>query len=552
MRYEPFADQAEVLKKLYQVLGADASARPLLNLPTGSGKSLIAAEASGKCVQAGKRVVQVVPSKELVSQNAEQVRRQFPGVSVGIYCAGLGRRDVAQDVVIGSIQSVYKRATEFIAAGRELGAVIIDECHLISKARSTMYQQFLESIQAKTSARIIGMTATPYRLSDGVIVGPGNQFTTTAASIGIDELIRLGRLSPMRNAKATSVNLDGVKTVRGDFDEKEMSARFDNVVQAHVGEILATANQENRKSVLVFCSSVENAIRARELLAIRTRDGVGLVTGKTPGPEREKTIQDFRQGRIRFLVNVGCLTTGFDVPRVDLVAMLRATKSPGLFAQIAGRGLRKSPGKSECLLLDFGGNVSRHGPLDSPDYGIASVGKARKGKSPFRVCPGCKRKNPLGVLACLYCPQEFKPEPRETVLAENADTANVLGGKQREPRERYTISDASERVAFIHKYENSKTRVVRFRYRDGMRRFHVDVSPEFSDWRNGVSRRWFQARSNARFPRTVEQLLELENQGAIAQDRELTFIRSSSGFWNLDDMKSLVEIRPEIQSELFT
>ena len=549
MRYEPFADQADVLKKLYQVLSQDNESRPLLNLPTGSGKSLIAAEASGRCVQAGKRVIQIVPSKELVSQNADQVRRQFPGVSVGIYCAGLGRRDVAQDVVIGSIQSIYKKATEFIAAGRELGAVIVDECHLISKTRSTMYQQFLESIQEQTSARIIGMTATPYRLSDGVIVGPGNQFTTTAASIGIDELIRLGRLSPMRNAKATSVNLDGVKTVRGDFEEKEMSARFGQVVQNHVGEILATANQESRRSVLVFCSSVENAIRVRELLAMRTRDGVGLVTGKTPGPEREKTIDDFRQGRIRFLVNVGCLTTGFDVPRVDLVAMLRATKSPGLFAQIAGRGLRKSPGKSECLLLDFGGNVSRHGPLDSPDYGIASVGRARKGKSPFRVCPGCKRRNPVGVLACLYCPHEFKPEPRETVLAENADTANVLGGK-RQARERHTITDASSRTAFVHKYENG-TRVVRFRYRDGVRVFHVDISPEFSDWRSGFSRRWFQARSNARFPRTVERLLELENQGAIAQDRELTFVKSSSGFWNLDDMKSLVEMRPDVQEVLF-
>jgi len=417
--------QSEANQAAWQYI-TDGRGNPLIVLPTGAGKSIVIALLIRQAVEWGQRVLVVAHRKELLQQNADKIQR-LTGLRVGINSAGLNERDIDSTVICAGIQSVYRDAAEF---GKR-GLVVIDEAHLISDDGGSMYRQFLDGLQQHNRRLFcVGLTATPYRTGEGSLAGEGKLFSGICYEAKTGALIEAGFLSKLTNNPADSqADLKGVKVRGGEFVAAEMEAAFtgDQIIHAAVCEL--TIACEHRKSILVFCAGVHHAEQVALALRDLTGQDVGLVTGDTHAMERQRVLSDFRNGTLRWCVNVDVLTTGFDAPGIDAVAVLRATMSPGLFAQIVGRGLRISQGKTDCLILDFGGNLQRHGALDADDYGISKPRNSDGSEAPSKVCPKCKNEVYLSAVKCPECGHLFVRQMDETPRhGDEIDTTSSIVG----------------------------------------------------------------------------------------------------------------------------
>lgn len=408
---------------------AGGRGNPLIVLPTGAGKSLVIAMLIRQALEFGQRVLCLAHRKELLTQNAEKIAL-LTGQKVGLNSAGLRRHDFDSAVICAGIQSVYRKAYDFGARG----LILVDEAHLISAEADSMYGQFLADLR-RVNQRLfcVGLTATPFRTGEGSIAGQGKLFSGVCYEALTGDLIREGYLSPLTNKPADNATDTSRISIRGgEFVAGEMERVFasDDNVSAACHEIVRAC--VGRRSVLVFCAGVAHAEQVREQLQTLTGEVVETVTGETDAMTRSRVLSDFRHGHLRWVVNVDVLTTGFDAPRIDALAVLRATMSPGLFAQIVGRGLRKVEGKADCLVLDFGGNIARHGSLDSPDYGRYTGGNGwqkgeaitREGAGGSKTCEKCKSDCAARAAFCPECGWAF-PVNHEAV----ADTENKITGK---------------------------------------------------------------------------------------------------------------------------
>ncbi len=427
----------------------------LIDLATGLGKSVVNAKIVKDLVGGwpAMRILLLVDNRELVEQNYQALIRMWPQAPAGIYSAGLGRRDSHHQITFASIQSVYKR-------GAELGPrhlVLVDECHMIPHDGEGMYRKLLDKLSdMEPNMRVGGLTATPFRMKGGSLVGgDGALFEKIVYSYGIGAGIDDGWLSPLvsRRGKeqASEINVKGVARAGGEFVPGALAeaADDDDVTRAAVADMATTGLAEGRKSWLVFCVGVKHASNVCQAL----RDAgvtAETVTGDTDPGERRRIIADFKAGRITALTNAEVLTKGFDAPSVDMVAMLRPTMSPGLLIQIIGRGTRPvypvgfnpndataeerraaiaSGPKPNCRVLDFSGNITRHGPIDT----IVVGPKRKKGEvDPNAVkpdsmraksCPHCLALNALNARRCVDCDAEFNMEAAPSHSGEAEDVA---------------------------------------------------------------------------------------------------------------------------------
>jgi DNA repair protein RadD len=243
--------------------------------------------------------------------------------------------------------------------------------------------------------RVAGLSATPFRLDSGRLdEGDGKIFDEVIFDYGIGRGIADGWLSPL-SSKATQTTIDVRSVGRrgGEFIASELEAAADDEakIKAACDEIVELG--ADRRCWLIFCCGISHATHVRD--ALRER-GISCeaVFGETPKKDRERIVEDFKAGQIRCLVNVMVLTTGFNVPAVDLLVMLRPTLSTGLYVQMVGRGTRNAKGKTDCLVLDFGQNVYRHGPVDQ--INITMTGKSNGNGAGVKVssvkakaCPDC-------------------------------------------------------------------------------------------------------------------------------------------------------------------
>jgi DNA repair protein RadD len=416
---------------------SEKSGNCVVVLPTGAGKSLLIAMLIQQALDFGGRVVVLAHRKELLQQNADEIRGMIPGVDVGVYSAGLKKREIHNAVVVAGIQSVFRK-------GDDLGRrhlILVDEAHLISDLEESMYRRFLGDMQKQEGLRIAGLTATPFRTGTGPICGPDRIFQRIVFESKTSELIQQGFLCPITNKVATSeVNTDSVPLKGGEFVDAEIQAVFgaEDVVKAACLEICDKAH--DRHSILVFASGVYHAEQIAEILP-----GSAVVTGETMPIERAETLRRFVAGELRFLINVDVLTTGFNARNIDAIAILRATMSPGLFCQMVGRGLRLHDSCTNCLLLDFGGNIARHGSIDDENFGASkeqSGGKrgevaAQNGRG--KKCPACELDVAANARSCPECEFIF-PVKHE---AKSDDESQVTGAM---PPEEWIVKDVVFRV----------------------------------------------------------------------------------------------------------
>lgn len=418
---------------------AAGGGNPLVDLATGLGKSIVIAEMTRRLLTEwpDMRVLMLVHVKELVQQNAMALMRLWPEAPVGINSAGLGRRDLHSRVLFASVQSVFRRPETL--GKRDL--VLIDESHLVPLGGDGMYRTLLEGLREQTpDLRVVGFTATPYRMDSGRLdQGPYRLFDEVVYSYGIRDGIEAGFLSPLIS-KPTGAEIDvsGVHVKGGEFvaGELEAAASTPAVVEAAVDEIVLRG--QDRRAWLAFCSGVGHALHVRD--AIRRR-GVSCetVTGETPSGERDRIIREFKAGRIRCLTNANVLTTGFDAPMTDMLAMLRPTLSTGLYVQMVGRGTRLAEGKANCLVLDFAGVVRRHGPVDAVKPKRQSLGgqmevKVKPDTVRAKACPECESYVPVSQFTCDDCGYEW-PKPDAARHADHADIeVEILSSKAPEKK----------------------------------------------------------------------------------------------------------------------
>ena len=509
---EPRDYQTAAVKDTWRFL-CTTQANPLIVAPTGSGKSWLIAMLAAKAATHQGRILVVAHRKELLQQNAEKLE-QLLEQPVGIYSAGLRRRDVTPDVVVAGVQSVYKKAENL----GERHLILVDEAHLIATGENTMYRKLISHFPR---ARLVGLTATPYRTGEGYIIGDDHLFDFISHETHIKPLIERGYLCPLSFTPTTEVDVSNVSVRAGEFVQGEMERAFaeTSVAKQACKEIVKFT--ADRKSILVFCAGVMHAEFVRNELERLTGEQVGCITGHTMAMERSESLRRFRNGEMRIMTNCDCLTTGFDSPRIDCIAVLRATMSPGLYCQILGRGFRIHPEKTDCLVLDFGGNRRRHGSPSDANYGASSVRESEGGEAPVKTCAGCKAQVPIASAACNVCGLEFPlPEMKER-------------HESKPDLEQIIRWDVEEVVVCKHVKRGAApghppTLRVDYNLREEGKSGNL-VGTSASEWvcfsHEGFARRkavaWWQLRSNHPAPVSVDDALDLINRHAIRMPSKL-------------------------------
>lgn len=525
------AYQQEAVDAVYDHL-RNRDDNPVAVLPTGAGKSLVLAKIASDAVQQWNgRVLILAHVKELLEQNADKVRRICPDIKVGLYSAGLKKRDTNTPVLVAGIQSIYKRACDL----DPFDLIVVDEAHLISKSGDGMYRQFLADCKViNPHVRVIGLTATPFRLDSGMICSPDHFLNHVCYEIGIKELIRDGYLCPLvSKAGINRADFSGVHVRAGEFvsEDVERLAGDDALVSAACAEIVELT--ADRRAVLIFATSVAHGRQVVETL--RNNHGIdcGFVTGQTAAEERDALLVRFRGDApasllesqpLRFLCNVNVLTTGFDAPRVDCVVMLRPTMSPGLLYQCVGRGFRLHPDKQNCLVLDFGGNIERHGPIDQ----IKPKEKQHRAGSepPAKECEKCHALVACGYANCPECGHPFPPPDREAHGAQASD-AGVLSGEVSNTE--HDVHDVFYRIHRKRDAEEDAPRCLRVDYMIGLEHWQSEfICIEHSGYARRKAEAWWRERCLDPCPTTVDEALDLAELGLLAVPESIT-VRSIAG-----------------------
>jgi len=493
---------------------------PCVVIPTAGGKTPVMATICRDAVQLWSgRVLILAHVKELLEQAAEKLCIVAPDLPVGIYSAGLKRRDLGYAVTIAGIQSVYERACDV----GHVDLVIVDEAHLIPPDGEGMYRTFLaDAKKINPLLRVIGMTATPFRMRSGTICAPDNILNEVCFEVGVRELIVQGYLCALRT-KAGTLKPDTEKLhVRGGeyiAGEVEDLMDDDNLLLSACREI--TEYTKDRKSVLIFASGVRHGQHICRVMTERHKVECGFVCGETLPFERDEALRRFRAGDLKYLCNVNVLTTGFDAPNIDCVALVRPTLSPGLYYQMVGRGFRLHPGKTDCLILDFGGNVLRHGPVDQ--IRLSESSSNGNGEAPAKECPECHEIIAAGYAACPQCGYVFPPPQRQKHDA-TASSEGILSDQT--TRAEHEVADVFYAVHVKRDAPPDTPRTMRVDYRIAFNEYVSEwVCLEHTGYARHRAEQWWRARSNEAVPDTIDEAVELAEAGALAQTLSVTVQR---------------------------
>lgn len=473
---------------------------PALVLPTGAGKSPLMAAIASEAVQNWNgRVAVLAHVQELVEQNSAKLRAFWPEAPMGVYAAGLKRRDRFDKILFCQIQSVAKRSNEL---GR-FDLLLVDEAHRIPLKSEGMYRQFIDGCRRfNPNLRVIGLTATPYRLQGQAVpvCGPENILTDIAYEARIPDLIADGFLSPLVSKAGDRPDLSGVHVRGGEYIEAELARAMLPLVERTVSDLLLRA--AGRRAGIVFAVNVAHA---EAVLAELHKAGelAALVHGGTPKAIRADLIGKFQYGNLRWMVNVNVLSEGFDAPHIDCVAMLRPTKSPGLYYQQVGRGFRLAPGKVDCLVLDYAGNMLEHGPVDSIRVRPArprAAAKVETGRA--KQCPKCDALLPIATRECPECGHLFTST--DPVHLDRPVDAPVLSTERERLVNTYTVN----RVNYERWAKPGKTPSMRVTYLCGLRRISEWICIEHSGLARTKALNWWMRRADGKpCPRTVDEAL---------------------------------------------
>lgn len=511
---------------------------PVIALPTGCGKTHIISGFTHRTLTTWphQKIIVLTHVKELIKQNYNKLIAAWPEAPAGIYSAGLRQRDIHNSIIFGGIGSVAKKAEQF----GYVNLVIIDEAHLLSPSENTMYQRFINALKkVNSSLKVIGLTATPWRMKQGKIIDEG-LFTDICFDMtdikGFNKLINDKYILPLIPKKThTQLDTSGVSIRGNEFVQKELQQAVDQykITLAALKEALEIAH--DRKRWLIFASGIEHAVHIKEILNnLNTQYKTGIACEVVHGGnkqypmssnERDRILADHKNNKFRAIANNNILTTGYDDPEIDLIMTLRPTRSPGLWMQKLGRGTRPNyaPGfdlstmegraaaieaspKQNCLVLDFAGNTARLGPINDP----VLPSKRRKkgnGTAPVKICDNCQTYNHATAKRCIACDYEFH---KKTELKAHASTQQLI--RDDTPK----IEQFNVETVTYHKH-NKKDRPpsLRVSYFCGLKKFQEFVCFEHTGYAKQKAIKWWRKRTNTPVPDTVQVALTAVNQIAV-------------------------------------
>ena len=495
------------------------SGNPLIVMPTGTGKSLVIAGFIQRAWMSypGQRIVVATHVKELISQNFKKLMELWPLAPAGIYSAGLNRRDIKPITFVG-IASV----SDIPEAFGHVDIIIIDEAHLLSPKEGTRYQVFINALRrVNPYLKVVGLTATHYRMGQGLLTEEDGLFTDVCVDMATRDaftwFIDEGYLSTLI-PKRTLFELDitGVKVQQGDYNQKQLQEAVDKstITRAALAETLQAA--EDRNHWLVFSSGIEHAMHIAQMLNDEFHVPATYVHSKMPEKERDRNILEFTQGKYRAMVNNGILTTGFDYPEIDLISVLRPTKSTSLWVQMLGRGTRPvyegsfdlstregrlasiacGP-KQNCLVLDFARNTPRLGPVNDPVL-PRRKGKKGGGEAPIKICEVCGTYNHSSVRFCSSCGNEF---PRAVAITAQTSTEELVTRTPVVQFETFAVNGVEYDV-YTSKAGN---RCLRVKYYCGLRTFTHSHLFELQGLPRKRAREWWRNCAGSTPPETVDE-----------------------------------------------
>ncbi|WP_131669219.1 DEAD/DEAH box helicase [Psychrobacter pygoscelis] len=506
--------QERTLNELYDWLQRHPDGNPIVDACVGAGKSIIIAEFCRRAIEQypQTRIVMCVASKELCQQNLDKLRAIWPEAPAGVCSASLGHKDVESQIIFATIGSIAKRA-------HELGTVnllIVDECHNVNPDNAGMYRSFINDLKTYGSPYlcVIGFTGTPFR-GDGVWLWQGKDplFAGTATRVSMDELLEQGYLAPLVVDIDTPKMIDtsDVKVVAGDYVVKELEgvAIDPAIIKATVDDMFMRGGERNKW--LIFCVTIDHAQAVLDEVQMIGGMNAQIVTSKTPMKQRATILENYKlpyghPDSVNCLVNVACLTTGFDAPETDLIALLRPTKSPVLYVQIAGRGMRIADGKKDCLWLDYTSTTRDLGPVNLIKGRNKQTAAVDQG-APFKYCLECGNPNPIHLDECIEC---GAPMPSESSDPHGfrAGKALPLHGFQPLPEE---WLDVQQIGYYKHPGKNGKPPTLRIDY------YYSELDEPISEWKcfehDGFALRmgcqwWADHMPHASVPFTVDEALE--------------------------------------------
>jgi DNA repair protein RadD len=504
---QPRSYQIEAVNSLYAYF-ATQQGNPVLALPTGTGKSVIIAMFLQTIYHQypSQRVMVLTHVKELIQQNYEKLMTLWPGAPAGIYSAGLNRKDTHRKITFAGIGSVAKKADQF----GHIDIVVVDEAHMVSPSDETLYQKFLADLRTfNPHIKVIGLTATPWRLGTGQITEDGI-FTDICFDItglhAFNRLIAEGFLAPLipRQTKQM-LDVDGIHMRGGEFIQSELQHAVDKqeVTFAAIKEAMELAH--DRRHWLVFASGVEHACNIAEMM-----NDMGIPTvaihSKMGDAERDAAIRDFKLGKYRAAVNNNVLTTGFDFPAIDCIVVLRPTASTVLWVQMLGRGTRPFQcdeyKKENCLVLDFAGNTRRLGPINDPMIPRKKGDKAG-GEAPVKLCGACATYNHASVTHCSYCGAEFSFQVK---IKMTAASDQLLRGDA-PVVELFKV----DHITYSRHDKAGRPPMMKVTYYCGLRSFNEYVCVEHDGFAQRKARHWWRERSKAAFPESTDGALEVSD-----------------------------------------
>jgi DNA repair protein RadD len=431
--------QEEAVEALMEALARKRAV--LMQAPTGSGKTVVLAEIVRRHLSGwpGMKVCVASHRAGLIVQTIERLKAYWPAGAplVDMACASRGRVETGGRVVVGTVQTLARRRF-----GEPFDLIIVDEAHRIPPEglKSQYWRLFRRHAAGNPDLRILGVTATPYRLGHGYIYGTEcrpdavNLFSALDFQKSMAELTELGLLAPWRAKQPVDIaaDLKRIRTRNGEYSDPQLTELLIREKNMRSAVDAWERYGEGRRHCLVFAVTIEHAER---LAGFFRENGLeaAVVHSRMAEADRAAALEAFTGGRAGFLVSVGVLTEGWDCPQVDLVILCRPTKSPALFVQMIGRGSRPAPGKRDVLILDMVNNFREHGDPAAPEVRWRRGGA--EGEAPVKVCPKCHEVNALGRRECSYCGWLFAPEGGEARELDKAPAMEeVAFGRKRAPR----------------------------------------------------------------------------------------------------------------------
>lgn len=413
--------QSQAIQAIYNHFESESS-NALLSIPTGCGKSIIIAEFMRDAIAKwpNTRFVVATFAKELVSQNYAELKGLWPNAPAGIISAGLNKKEYNHQIVFAGIQTAYKMAYKL----QHVDVLIVDEVQAIPRSGDGMWLTFINTLmKLNPYMKIVGLSATTYRMDSGALYGnDGHFFTKLCYEVNVVDMIKQEYLCELVSAPTkTHLDVRGVGKRGGDFvaGELERAVDKDDVTKAIVSDFVVHGVM--RRSWLIFASGQKHAEHIRDEVR-RNGFDCHMVTSKTPTKERDSLLKAFKEFKIKSLVVIGIGKVGFNHPGLDMIVDMQPTESTGSHVQKLGRGLRKYPSKSNCLILDYANNLVRHGPLDKIR---GSDGKKTDGtgEAPTKVCPSCLA---LMYASTMKCECGFEFEEAVVKLSKKASDSAIF------------------------------------------------------------------------------------------------------------------------------